>query len=656
MSDSSTKLVEPPYNPAAPAPPAPMLSKLDAAVAFGSRGFKTFPARIGEKKPLIEGWQTRASSDEAEIRKVWEYQPELNIAGFLPSGFILDYDANNGKQGRASHDLMEAIYEKFPRTYTQNSPRGGFHKAFGCAPEIAALLKTCENQIDGFPHVDVRAGSSGYVIGAGSTTPDGVYTVADNSPIAEAPQWLLDILPKNDRRSAIKYEAPLDGQDSEAEISRATYYLEHSAEEAIEGQGGDNATIRVINDVRDFNVSAEKTTDLLLEKWNYVKAHPPWDPYELAKKVASASKSRQNAVGVKSAEVEFDAVEINDTPPPASARKGLFGTDWHEDGDLAEDPYLIDGIISCGSMVVTYGDSNVGKTFVKLDQCFHIAAGKDWNGHKVKQGLVVYVAAEGGKGFLKRIAAYKAHYGAKRLPFTTVPCPIDLQSDQADTAKLVKLIREAELRHGAKCVLIVIDTLARAMSGGDENTAVDMSKFVGHSDRLRAATGATVDVIHHTGKDKSKGARGSSALRAATDTEIEVDTGVVRVTKQRDMDTVQPMPFELLPVEIGHRADGAAITSCVVNWTTSAAGEFLATLTPPQQLALDALDQAISTATKSGEPKRPVAHGEWVKAMEVVSGSNTGAKGKVNRASPVLIQAGYVVKTAGNQYVRIGHE
>jgi hypothetical protein len=78
-----------------------------------------------------------------------------------------------------------------------------------------------------------------------------------------------------------------------------------------------------------------------------------------------------------------------------------------------------------------------------------------------------------------------------------------------------------------------------------------------------------VGFVHHAGKDPTKGARGSSALRAATDTEILIDgqsaQRVATCTKQRDLAAGAPMPFELVPVVIGKESeDGSDITSCAV--------------------------------------------------------------------------------------------
>src|SRR5690606_13091125 len=93
--------------------------------------------------------------------------------------------------------------------------------------------------------------------------------------------------------------------------------------------------------------------------------------------------------------------------------------------------------------------------------------------------------------------------------------------------------------------LIVIDTLARSIVGVDENSAKDMGGVIKHLDQLRRATGSTILLVHHTGKDASAGARGSSALRAAMDTELEVTAAgqlmTLKVKKQREAAAAAPM-------------------------------------------------------------------------------------------------------------------
>src|SRR4051812_18886432 len=78
--------------------------------------------------------------------------------------------------------------------------------------------------------------------------------------------------------------------------------------------------------------------------------------------------------------------------------------------------------------------------------------------------------------------------------------------------------------------MVVIDTLFRALAGGNENACEDMGTVVANADRIRAATGACVLMIHQCGKDAVRGMRGHSSLKAATDSEIEVACGADKVS------------------------------------------------------------------------------------------------------------------------------
>ena len=103
------------------------------------------------------------------------------------------------------------------------------------------------------------------------------------------------------------------------------------------------------------------------------------------------------------------------------------------------------------------------------------------------------------------------------MPFAAIVSPVDLCTDDADLNKLITTIIACRL--GMPVGLIVIDTLSRVMAGGNENAPEDMGALVRNIDRLRDETGGAVLLVHHSGKDLSRGARGHSLLRAATDTE-----------------------------------------------------------------------------------------------------------------------------------------
>ncbi|MFO1126472.1 MAG: helicase RepA family protein [Methylocystis sp.] len=282
---------------------------------------------------------------------------------------------------------------------------------------------------------------------------------------------------------------------------------------------------------------------------------------------------------------------------------------------------LIADMLDEGALSVIYGESNSGKTFVSLDMGMAVAAWIAWNGKATKRGLVIYIAAEGGKRIQRRLAALRKRYHAEHGDDAPEPLlalvrfPIDLRSNDGNLKDLLALIRDAEAETGEKCVWIVVDTLSRALAGGDENSPVDMGRIVVAADRIRAETGAHFTYVHHIGKDAARGARGHSLLRAATDTEIEVTAGAIKVTKQRDMDSGQEYGFTLTDIYIGDDPEGQPVRSAVVDWTDSPpakSAERVKSIPAQQRLFMDTVAQVIDEA---GEMFRPFADGPLIKVV-----------------------------------------
>ncbi len=237
---------------------------------------------------------------------------------------------------------------------------------------------------------------------------------------------------------------------------------------------------------------------------------------------------------------------------------------WSEAFALPAKKYLIKGLLDEGALSVVYGESNCGKTFVTLDMAAHIARGESWQDCRTKQGSVVYVAAEGGFGFFKRLMAYQVHHCLTQPPpFYIVPTNVDMCSSSSDLEGLVK-----EINKLPNVSMVVVDTLSRALAGGDENSPAHMGAFVMNCDKLREATKSHVLIVHHSGKDQGRGARGHSCLKAAVDTEIEVTKmdGIitVEVKKQRDGATDRKFTLQLKQIDLGTDDEGDPITSCVV--------------------------------------------------------------------------------------------
>lgn len=233
---------------------------------------------------------------------------------------------------------------------------------------------------------------------------------------------------------------------------------------------------------------------------------------------------------------------------------------------------FVENTLGDGAMSVLYGDSNTGKSFFALDLALHVALGRVWRGLEVERRGVLYLALEGSHGIQNRVAAFKLAnlMSEARLPFAIVPVVVNLLVPAGDVFRVIEAAKRAAEHVGIPIGLIVVDTLSRAIAGGNENSSEDMGALVRHLDLIRQALPAHVMVIHHSGKDSARGARGHSLLRAATDTEIEVSRGpggttaTARVTKQREMELGAEFSFSLTAVTLGLNRRGKPVTSCVV--------------------------------------------------------------------------------------------
>lgn len=265
--------------------------------------------------------------------------------------------------------------------------------------------------------------------------------------------------------------------------------------------------------------------------------------------------------------------QLNATSGATGRGAGLrveWARDLPEDAQVPEQ--LVEGVLTVGGLSAACGPSNSGKSFLMAHMALCLDHGEPFLGtRRVKRAPVLYVAAEGASTMRARFQADGRHFGRKAQRLAMVSQSLNLLEPSEDIDALIATARRIAQEVGEPLGLIVVDTLARVMAGGDENAAVDMGRLIGGCDRLREATGAHVCLVHHMGKDLSRGARGHSSLRAALDTEIEVSvddatrTHYAKVTKQRDLASKgETFGFKLVPVELGVDQWGGPVTSCAV--------------------------------------------------------------------------------------------
>jgi len=486
--------------------------------------------------------------------------------------------------------------------------------------------------------------------------------------LAAAPKWLLNSVAAE--RPSVKSQTPATPLDAPQNISHAQQWLELRAPLAIENQGGEKTTAWVAARLKDFGISEAKALDLMIGHWNETKALPNWDYDDLKKKVRNAYLYfHQKTPGQDArtpAQADFGATTPTQVASEIRKPASLFYLNFDQAAKKATeagDEPLVLGFLDCGAMSVLYGDSNVGKTFVALDIAASVASGRTWNGRRVKKGLVVYVAAEGSRGIYKRIEAWRRsrEIAEGSVKLALVPCPVDLRSLQGDTKPLADLVRKAEADFGEPAVLIVVDTLSRALAGGDENSSVDMGAFIQNCDRLRFATSTHLMVIHHTGKNKAAGARGWSGVRAAIDTEIEIADRTISVRKQRDIEPAQDIRFDLRQVPLGANANGDPVTSAVAMLRTASEFERLP-LDPAAEVMWESFQLAAKEIAPGGDWRSTIVDTDaWEMAFRELR-AGPAANAAANRGlSPrnmrhlrqTVKESGYVRETSRDQWVSV---
>ncbi len=224
---------------------------------------------------------------------------------------------------------------------------------------------------------------------------------------------------------------------------------------------------------------------------------------------------------------EVPAVEDGAVEPYQTMRRGAV---------FAMPPveFLVDGLLTDTGFAMMYGAPGTGKSFLAIDIALSVAHGMPWQGQEVKPGAVLYIAGEGIGGFGKRWKAWEKYHGVKDEPdMYLLPTAVNFREPE-DIARLVATIEGI----GQKFSLVIVDTVARAIAGAEENSSTDMGLFVAACDEIKALTGGALLAVHHAGKSAERGARGSSALLGAVDTSLMVgksdDIVVLRTEKMKD--------------------------------------------------------------------------------------------------------------------------
>jgi len=296
-------------------------------------------------------------------------------------------------------------------------------------------------------------------------------------------------------------------------------------------------------------------------------------------------------------EFALEPPKQQDKPKPAKTIK-IESWDSIQDEPVE---WLIDGVIPERSFIALYGPPGSFKSFHALHIAHCVATKKDWMGRRVKKsGAVLYLCGEGFGGIGARIKACKIHHKIENgAPIYVVRHQLNLRSSAEDFNALMMAIVQLVEQTGMEFCLTIVDTLARAFGGGNENSSEDMGAFITAMGKIQEFLNCALMVLHHSGKDAAKGLRGHSSLLGAVDTELELlrfdeqMKGVLTISKQKDGADNERFGFEMVEVEI--RPAGLDLSDPVIS------------------LAVQASEDAKSDHSKMTEKKPPANKdgGKW---------------------------------------------
>ena len=202
--------------------------------------------------------------------------------------------------------------------------------------------------------------------------------------------------------------------------------------------------------------------------------------------------------------------------------------------------------------------------------CCCIATGVPWQDKEIDSvGSVLYLAGEGSRGISKRVKAWEIQRGTEAKDLLVMDQFADLM-DESTCTNLLCSIKDYNRENPTKEIkLIVVDTLARFFLG-EENSSKDMGMLIANLTHIAKTLDINVMTVHHTGKDETKGPRGSSVLKSACDYAITVSAdkdnllAELKCSKAKDSEEFKPITLQLDLVKLGKSKSGDNVASLCV--------------------------------------------------------------------------------------------
>lgn len=581
--------------------------KTDGTCSCGRTGAALSPCKPGsEGKHGGKDWMI-GSNKIADFDRWLADDPNMNI-GILPgkkSGiWVLDIDPKNG--GDSTLKALIDSYGELPETLTAKSGSGGRHYYFQFDERMVKNQTNAgkRNGDEGHKGIDVKS-AGGLIIAPPSINKSGTYqwcSPIDSTPIAQAPEWLIaELEPEHKQRPKLtqdgrKKRNPWEGRQTDiTQLQDALSYIDNDDRDIWLAVGmalklddaghyslwcewsgtshkfdqGDQT--RVWNSIKN---TGSTLTTLGTVYWMAENAgwerKPLFDAERKKNQEAGAplqkglqKRSEEKIKAEAQAKAEAQVIDITSAQPVNSKpvapekperRNKLIDFDNSEDAKPLD--FVVEDFLVAKVYNVIWGSDGTGKSLLATDMALCVSHGIPWNGRDVKKGPVLYVAGEGHEDMKNRVKAWKTEKGLLDQPtnffFTKMEYDLTRSEDFQEIFDHFNDIVEAKQ---CKPPLIIVDTLSSNFGQGSVNDDAIVRPIVHGLMALARETGAAVLLVHHSGKDREKGAMGAFCIQGEAFSKAEVtrcdDEIKLTQKKMRGATEQKPMFFDFKSVDLG---------------------------------------------------------------------------------------------------------
>lgn len=517
---------------------------LASALRYAEMGLFVLPVKPGTKEPDTPHGVHDASCDPVQIHRWLDDRPDRNIGIALkPSGLLcVDIDMHRKKDGTivngfATLEQVEAKFGKVDAGWIQCTPSGGEHRLFRNPGSTDFKGKFFGGEDDG---IDIK--SDGYIVAYPSWRQDcsgkqyewsSDCDPMDGAELSSVPGWLIQGFSKPKAAQIQRVEGDFAGAVLDwqwAEIKSAIKSIPAITREtwlhvgfALHSTGRPDA--RAVWDEWSKSCPEKYDDEGQEHAWRSFKQRG-WDGIGYRSIFKKAQESGWQ--GISAAEAEAFKGAPSSSGAPTQVREGKQ-TKFKTFDELLTDAknlrWVIKHYLPADTIGVLYGASGSGKSWIAIDMAMHVATGIPWYGNKVRQGKVLYIAAEGAAAMAYRIRGWlQGHPNVRNaeqlvrqnVRFFTGVANLSETNPVKTAAVTAEEIKNRLTEENHQPDLVIVDTLSQTMTG-DENAASDVAAFMNNiAMHLREPFKACVVVVHHAGKSNSTTPRGSSAIQANT--------------------------------------------------------------------------------------------------------------------------------------------